>query len=73
MGLELGAVHMENILEACGAPLNTQSSQGNSIMNPAPLNKEEDLFQQAPGVQPLVLKQPLQASFPTLAIKLCGY
>lgn len=33
-------------------------------MNPAPLNKEAELFQQPPGVQPLVLKQPFQAPFP---------
>lgn len=36
-------------------------------MNPAALNKEEDLSQQAPGVQLLVLKQPFQAPFPSAA------
>lgn len=34
-------------------------------MNPAALNKEEDVSGQAPGVQPSVLRQPFQAPFPT--------
>lgn len=42
-------------------------------MNPAALHEGEDLFQQPPGVQPLVLKQPFQAPFPVSVIKLCRY
>lgn len=32
-------------------------------MNPAPLHKGGDPSQQPPGVQPLVLNQPVQAPF----------